>query len=189
MEKDTDAEIVIAVRGRSGNYRQADYLCGAILAVMRVVFVLFSAFEFHTYWVPVDVAILFIAGAFVSARSDFIRRSLTTKDFRAKGARAGAAAMFYEAGIANTSAENGLLIYLSLLERRLEVIADRGILKAIPALQWNNSVFALKRIGRNPEPENLIKAVRDLGCLLVEHMPATGENPNELPDVPLIELK
>ncbi len=189
IEKDTDAEIVIVVRGRSGTYRQADYLCGAIVAFVGLIFVLFSPFEFHTYWVPIDVALLFLAGAFVCSRTDAVRRTLTTRNFRAKAARTGAAAMFYEAGIANTSAENGLLIYLSLLERRLEVIADRGILKAVPALKWNNSVFELKGIGRKPEPENLIKAVRDLGLLLTEHLPATGENPNELPDGPRIELK
>ena len=189
IEKDTDAEIVIVVRGRSGTYRHADYLCGAIVAFAGLIFVLFSPFEFHTYWVPIDVAVLFIAGAFVSARTEAVRRALTAKDFRAQAARTGAAAMFYEAGIANTSAENGLLIYLSLFERRLEVIADRGILKAVPALKWNNAVFELKRIGRKPEPENLIKAVRDIGSLLAEHMPATGENPNELPDGPRIELK
>ena len=189
IEKESDAEIVIVVRGRSGTYRHADYLCGAIIAFLGLIFVLFSPFEFHTYWVPVDVLLMFMAGAFVSARTDTLRRALTSRDFRAKAARAGAAAMFYEAGIANTSAENGLLIYLSLLERRLEVIADRGILKAVPALKWNNSVFELRRVGRRPEPESLIKAVRDLGGLLVEHMPATGENPNELPDGPRIELK
>src|SRR5437588_5586282 len=178
IEAGTNAEIVVAVRGRSGTYRQADYLFGAIVAFIGLLFVLFSPFEFHTFWIPFDVIALFVAGAFVSSRGDWIRRILTTKTFRAKSARAGAAAMFYEAGIANTSAENGLLIYLSLLERRLEVIADRGILKAVPALKWNNSVFELKRIGRKPEPENLIKGVRDLGCLLAEHLPATGENPN-----------
>jgi putative membrane protein len=189
IEKDSDAEIVIVVRGRSGTYRQADYLFGAIIAFVGLLFVLFSPFEFHTYWVPFDVLLLFIGGAFVSSRTDFIRRRLTTKVFRAKAARTGAAAMFYEAGIANTSAENGLLIYLSLLERRLEVIADRGVLKAVPALKWNNAVFDLKRVGRNPEPENLIKAIRHVGGLLAEHMPATGENPNELPDGPRIELR
>lgn len=189
IEKNSDAEIVIVVRGRSGTYRHADYLCGAMVALVGLVFVLFSPFEFHTYWVPIDVLILFVAGAYVSSRSDVLRRLLTGKSFRAKAARTGAAAMFYEAGIANTSAENGLLIYLSLLERRLEVIADRGILKAVPALKWNNSVFELKRIGRNPEPENLVKAIGDLGSLLAEHLPATGENPNELPDGPRIELK
>lgn len=189
IEKDSDAEIVIVVRGRSGSYRHADYLCGAIVAFVALVFVLFSPFEFHTYWVPIDVLALFIAGAFVSSRTNAARRVLTSSKFRAQAARNGAAAMFYEAGIANTSAENGLLIYLSLLERRLEVIADRGILKAVPALKWNNSVFELKRVGTRPAPDHLIKAVRDLGSLLAEHLPATGENPNELPDGPRIELK
>ena len=189
IEKNSDAEIVIVVRGRSGSYRHADYLAGAIFGFVALIFVLFSPFDFHTYWVPIDVLGLFVAGAFISSRTDAVRRVLTSKKFRAHAARTGAAAMFYEAGIANTSAENGLLIYLSLLERRLEVIADRGILKAVPALKWNNSVFELKRVGRKPEPDKLIKAVGDLGSLLALHLPATGENPNELPDGPRIELK
>src|SRR6266436_343983 len=189
IEKDTDAEIVIVVRGRSGIYRHADYLCGAIVALIGLVFVLLSPFEFHTYWVPIDVILLFVAGAFLSSRSDLLRRLLTAKNFRAQAARNGAAAMFYEAGIANTHAENGLLIYLSLLERRLEVIADRGILKAVPPLKWNHSVFELKQVAQNPDSEKLVKAVRDLGRVLAEHMPPTGENPNELADGARIELK
>src|SRR5205814_10684670 len=178
IEKDTDAEIVIVVRGRSGTYRHDDYLFGAIIALIGLVFVLLSPFEFHTYWVPFDVVLLFAAGAFLSSRSDLIRRLLTAKTFRAQAARNGAAAMFYEAGIANTHAENGVLIYLSLLERRLEVIADRGILKAVPALKWNHAVFELKHIGANPDPDKLIKIMRELGRLLAEYLPATGENPN-----------
>src|SRR5207253_4454991 len=166
IEKDTDAEIVIVVRGRSGTYRHADYLFGAIIALIGLVFVLLSPFEFHTYWVPFDVVLLFAAGAFLSSRSDMIRRLLTAKKFRAQAARNGAAAMFYEAGIANTHAENGVLIYLSLLERRLEVIADRGVLKAIPALRWNDATFELKKVGRNADPDIFVEAVRSLGRLL-----------------------
>jgi putative membrane protein len=189
IEKTTDAEIVIVVRGRSGTYRHADYLFGAVLALVGLLFVLFSPFDFHTFWVPFDVVALFVGGAFVCSRTDLIRRLLTTKKSRANAARAGAAAMFYEAGIANTLAENGLLIYLSLLERRLEVIADRGILKAVPPLKWNNAVFELKKISRQANPEGLVQAARDLGRLLAEHLPPTGENPNELADGARIELK
>jgi len=189
IEKTTDAEIVIVVRGRSGSYRHADYLCGAVLAFLVLLFVLFSPFEFHTYWVPFDVVALFVVGAFISSRTDAIRRALTTGNSRTKAARAGAAAMFYEAGIANTHAENGVLIYLSLLERQLEIIADRGVLKAIPALRWNDATFELKKVGRNADPDIFVEAVRSLGRLLAEHLPATGENPNELADGPRIELK
>lgn len=96
--------------------------------------------------------------------------------------------MFYEAGIANTNAEMGVLVYLSLLERRLELIADRGVLKAVPPLEWNHRLFELKEAGRNPDVQTLFKALRNLGELLAKHLPATGENPNELPDMPRIEL-
>ena len=189
IEKQTSAEMVVVVRGRSGTYRHADYLFGAIVALVGLVFVLFSPVEFHTYWIPFDVIILFVAGAWISSRGDWIRRILTSKKFRANAARMGASAMFYEAGIANTSAENGMLVYLSLLERRLEVIADRGILKAVPPLKWNQCVFELKQIGKTPTPVQFIEGLRATGKLLAEHLPATGENPNELADGPRIELK
>ena len=189
IESNTDAEIVIVVRARSGPYRHADYLFGALLAFAGLLFVLLSPFDFHTYWVPLDVALLFGIGAFVSSRSNLIRRLLTTKKFRARAARTGAAAMFYEAGIANTHAEIGLLIFLSLLEQRLEVFADRGILTAVPALEWNHALFELSQAGRRADPGSLTKALHDLGELLAKHKPATGENPNELPDMPRFELK
>ncbi|HYX30477.1 MAG TPA: hypothetical protein VE863_18210 [Pyrinomonadaceae bacterium] len=189
IEAKTNAEIVVAIRGRSGTYRHADYLFGAIVAFAGLLFVLFSRWEFHTYWIPFDVILLFVIGAYLSSRFDWLRRLLTTQKFRAKAARAGAAAMFYEAGIANTSAENGLLIYLSLLERQMEIIADRGVLKSLPALKWNHAVFELKRIGANPNPERLVAGMRELGELLAEHMPPVAENPNELADGPSIELR
>lgn len=189
IENKTDAEVVIVVRGRSGSYRHADYLCGAITAFLGLLFVLFSPFNFHIYWVPFDVVALFLLGMFFSSRTHVVRRLLTTKTSRAGAVRTGAAAMFYEAGIANTQAENGLLIYLSLLERRLEIIADRGILKAVPALEWNTAVFELKQIAHDSDPDRLIESVRNLGAVLAEHLPPTGENPNELMDGPRIELK
>jgi len=189
IEKDTDAEIVIVVRARSGTYRQADYLFGSVLGFAGLLFVVFSPFNFHQYWVPVNVAALFLLGVYLSSRLDGLRRTLTTKKFRAGAVRTGAAAMFYEAGIANTSAEMGLLIYLSLLERRLEVIADRGVLQAVPAMEWNEAIFNLHQAGRRPELATLSSAMCELGLLLAKHLPATGENPNELPDLPRFELK
>lgn len=188
IEKKTDAELVIVIRGRSGSYRQADYLCGAALSFIGLLFVLFSPFVIRPLWVPFDVAVLFAVGTFGCSRSGFLRRLLTSKKFRANAARTGAAAMFYEAGIANTQAENGLLIYVSLLEEQIEVIADRGILKAMPPLDWNTAIHQLKQLARQCDPEKLIASLRHLGKVLAKHLPVTGENPNELVDGPRIEL-
>lgn len=189
IETQTDAEIVIVVRARSGFYRHADYLFGALVAFAGLLFLLFSPFDFSHYWVAIDVVLLFAAGAYVSAHMDALRRFLTTKEFQAGAVRQGASAMFYDAGIANTDAEMGVLIYLSLLERRLELIADRGVLKAVPPLEWNERVYELHRAGRIPQLETLEKAIREMGALLAEHLPPTGKNPNELPDMPRFDLK
>ncbi|HEY8203158.1 MAG TPA: hypothetical protein VIF81_00385 [Pyrinomonadaceae bacterium] len=189
IEKDTDAELVIVIRGRSGPYRHADYLCGAILAFVGLLFFLFSPLVIHEFWVLFEVAALFALGAFACSRTAFLRRLLTSKKFRMNAARQGAAAMFYEAGIANTRAENGLLIYVSLLERQVEVFADRGVLKAMPPLRWNTAIHELKDVARHCDPDRLVQSVRNLGKILAEHLPATGENPNELVDGPRIELR
>ncbi len=188
IEKRTDAELVLVVRARSGSYAAADFLFGALLAFAGLNFLLFSPFNFHQYWVPVDIALLFILGAYISARSNAVRRWLTRRTARNKSVRSGAAAMFYEAGIANTKAEMGMLVYLSLLERRLELIADRGILKGVPALEWNQVVFELHQAGKQPHPETLSAGLDKLGVLLAQHIPASAENPNELPDAPRFEL-
>jgi putative membrane protein len=189
IEKTSYAELVLVVRARSGSYRHADYLFGSILAFAGLNFLLFSPVSFQVYWVAIDVALLFLLGTLLSSRIKTIRYLLTSEKHRKAAVRTGAAAMFYEAGIANTEAEMGVLIYLSLLERRLELIADRGILKGVPALDWNQTLFALHQAGKKPEPESLLKGLRDLGNLLAQHLPATGENPNELPDMPRFELK
>ena len=188
IEKYTDAELVIVVRARSGTYSHADYLAGALLAFGGLLFLLFSPVSFHQYWVAVDVALLFALGSFVSAKTHVFRRLLTTRKHRERSVRTGAAAMFYEAGIANTQAELGVLVYVSLLERRLEVIADRGVLEAVPALEWNECLFELHQAGRASEFNSLLKSLRLLGALLAAYLPLIGDNPNELPDKPRIEL-
>ena len=78
--------------------------------------------------------------------------------------------------------------YLSLLERRLELIADRGVLKAVPSLAWNEILFELHEEGKQPRPDTLIAALKKFGALLAQHLPASAENPNELPDAPRFEL-
>src|SRR5438067_12585695 len=102
IEAGTNAEIVVAVRGRSGTYRHADYLFGAIFAFIGLLFVLFSRFEFHTSCIPFDVIALFVSCAFVSSCGDCLRRSLTTNSFNSSAARTVAAAMFYKVWIAYT---------------------------------------------------------------------------------------
>jgi putative membrane protein len=189
IEKNTDAELVIVVRARSANYSHADYLFGFSLAFVVLVFLIFSPFSFPEFLVPIDVAVAFVVGSIISWKSTTLRRLFSREKFRKNAVRTAAAAMFYEAGIANTNAEMGVLVYLSLMERRLELIADRGVLKKVPAQDWNQQVFELHNVGKHPDPQSFQAAIIAFGKVLAAHVPPTGENPNELPDKPRFELK
>lgn len=188
IETRTDAELVLVIRARSDSYRHADYLFGALLAFVGLVFLIFSPYTFHPNWVLVEVILFFVFGAFMSSRSDALRRLLTSKKFRSRKVRTCAAAMFYEAAIANTRQETGILVYLSLLERRLDVLADRGVLKAVPAMEWNEELFELHEAARLGDAKLLENALHNLSKLLALHLPATGDNPNELADAARFEL-
>ena len=189
IERSTDAELVIVVRARSANYLHADYLFGFSFALIVLLFLVFSPFSFPEFLVPLDVAVAFVVGSIISWKSNAVRRLFSREKFRKNAVRTAAAAMFYEAGIANTNAEMGVLIYLSLMERRLELIADRGVLKKVPAQDWNHQIFELHQVGKEPDPEKFKSALAQFGDVLATHVPATGENPNELPDKPRFELK
>ncbi len=189
IERGTDVELVIVVRGRSANYAHADYLFGVVVALVVLVFLIFSPFPFPEFLVPIDVAVAFVVAALISWKTNFLRRLFSREKFRKQAVRTAAAAMFYEAGIANTNAEMGVIVYLSLLERRLELIADRGVLKRVPPQDWNREVFELHEVGKTPDAKSFQTAIEKFGKLLAEHVPATGENPNELPDKPRFELK
>ncbi|HAJ14545.1 MAG: TPM domain-containing protein [Hydrogenophaga sp.] len=85
----------------------------------------------------------------------------------------------------DTERNNGVLIYLLLAERRIDIVADRGIARHVPDAHWQGVVQRLAARLRTGDTEGgLTEALEEVSALLVEHFPLTeGEaNPNELAD-------
>ena len=96
-----------------------------------------------------------------------------------------AVTMFGKLRVWDTEQNNGVLIYLLLAEHAIEVVADRGLSRAVPPETWQQLVAGMReafRAGRFEE--GLAQAVDRVDALLVAHFPlAAGQaNPNELPD-------
>jgi uncharacterized membrane protein len=103
-------------------------------------------------------------------------------------ARDRAITLFGKLRVWDTEHNNGVLIYLLLAERRIEIVADRGLDRRVSIMQWHALLGAMRAdfvAGRFEQ--GLAAAVTAVGALLSEHFPlAAGEtNPNELPDTPL----
>ena len=99
-----------------------------------------------------------------------------------------AIAIFQAAAAGRTSGRTGVLIYLSLGERRAEIIADEAILKATDDHSWGEAMTVLLsdvregRIG-----DGICAAIERVGLVLSEHFPRKDDDCNEIPDT-LIEL-
>jgi putative membrane protein len=181
VEGRSAAELVVEVRARSGWYAHADARFAAALAFVSLIVLVFMPITVPPIAVPVDAFAFFFLGLAIARRSDGIRRLFTTAPERLVAVRTQAAALFHDRGIANTTGETGVVVYASLLERRMEVLADRGILQKVAANKWNAALAELHR-DRPLGPEEVIAAVRRLGAILESALPAATDDVDELPN-------
>ena len=189
-ERRTRGEIVPMVVPVSARYREASYLAGLILALMvlAVLSVDYGGGRWqwtgrHPGWMIMGVLAAYALGNFIG-RFPPIIRLLTSDERMAMKVRLRAERAFYEEGLHKTKEGTGILIFLSLLERRVEILADQAIDARVPPGTWDMLVRDLVQgIQTDRQTEAFCDVIRRCGDLLAIHFPTHGgDNPNELPD-------
>ncbi len=102
-------------------------------------------------------------------------------------ARARAVEVFSRLRVWDTEENTGVLIYVQWLDHRVEIVADRGIARCVPQAAWDavcRTMEAAFRDGRFGEGS--VEAVRAVGDLLAGPFPARPDNPDELPNRPVL---
>jgi putative membrane protein len=185
IERVTSAEVVVAVRASSGHYRHTDYLVGFALSFAALLVFLFDSHEFSIDWMPLDSVIAFALGAFVSASAPPLRRALTSRRLMRANVRTAARATFVKLGIAKTSGRTGILVYVSMFEKGVDVVADIGIDAAVLGAPLARAIAALDAaVRRGPSFSRFTEALRALGPILGKALPRLADDINELPDEP-----
>ena len=107
--------------------------------------------------------------------------------FRNQPARARALDIFSNLRIWDTAHNNGVLIYLLLADRDVEIIADRGIDAKVGAAGWEAICKAMETDFRTGDfAGGVIKGIDAVSRHLTAHFPAHGAGRNELPDAPVV---
>jgi putative membrane protein len=132
-------------------------------------------------------AALFI-GVFVGVSIPQVRRLLTPGAHKRAQVRARALEQFYARGLDQTRGRTAVLIFVSLQDRRAEVLADCGISDKVDPSAWRDVIADLVAGIRTGKPgDGFVAAIDRCGRHLAEHFPAGPDNPNELPDT-LVEV-
>jgi len=117
-----------------------------------------------------------------------LRLALTPGATKHRRVRRRAVSIFKAAAERRTAGRTGILIYLSMAERRAEIIGDEAITKVTTPETWGEAMTALLvdvKDGR--VADGIVAAIERVGMVLAEHFPRTADDINEIPDK-LIEL-
>jgi putative membrane protein len=88
---------------------------------------------------------------------------------------------FFRKGLYRTVEETGVLIYISVFERRVWVLGDRGINAVIPEAQWQRAVATIvQAIQERRQAEGICQAVREVGKILRDKFPIKSSDQDEL---------
>ncbi len=99
-------------------------------------------------------------------------------------ARQRALALFGQLGVWDTAQNTGVLVYVLYAERRIEIVADRGIAAKVPQAEWDaicNDMRSAFRAGRYQQGAS--EGLQRITALLAAHFPPAADgNPDELPN-------
>ena len=105
---------------------------------------------------------------------------------RGQNARQRALQVFAEQGVWDTEANNGVLIYLLLADRDMEIVADRGIARHFDATTWDAVCADMRKQFRDGAYEaGVVEAIATLSDLLQRLHPRVAGDRNELPNRPI----
>jgi uncharacterized membrane protein len=107
--------------------------------------------------------------------------------FRDQPARERALDIFAQLRIWDTVHNNGVLIYLLLADRDVEIVADRGIDVKVGAAGWEKICRDMEGDFKAGKFESgVIRGIEAVSRQLARYFPAHGKGPNELPDAPVV---
>jgi putative membrane protein len=182
-ERTTSGEIVPIVVERSDPYADVRIGAAALVALALAPLFLELAPQRSAWLVPTQLCV-FAALCWVFGWRTLLGWVAPNPLFAERVHRAASLA-FHEAGLVETRERTGILIYVSLLERRVEVLADRGIHQRVPDGTWDAVVERVVRgIQAGAADVGLSDGIRLCGQILAGTFPPRPDDRNELPDRP-----
>jgi uncharacterized membrane protein len=104
-----------------------------------------------------------------------------------QSARERALEVFSQLRIWDTEHNNGVLIYLLLADRDVEIVADRGIHSKLGSREWETICRRMEAAFRQADYKGgVVGGIQAVTQHLIQHFPASGSGQNELPDKPVV---
>ena len=179
-ERNTRGEFVTVIAQAADDYLYIPTLWAALIALLVPGVVELSVWPWasaHSYELQV---ITFVVCALLF-RWIPIKRLLIPKYVKHQRAHRLAQEQFFQQNLHHTKDRTGVLLFVSITEHYVEIIADKGINDVVHAGVWDDVVADfIHQVKAGQVTTGFLQAVKACGDMLAEHFPNTEENRNEL---------
>ena len=188
-EAKTSGEIVPMVVDSSYEYPRAELIGGGTLALAAAALVSWAIGGESIWWfIPVFITGFFLFQQLIRNLPD-LKRKLIRPEELTEEVKEKALVSFLQQELHQTRDRTGILILISLFERRVQVLADSGINAKVPEQTWDEIVTIITTGLKSDDAcAAVCKAVERCGELLTEHFPIKEDDTDELPNL-IIEEK
>ena len=186
-EATTSGEIVTVIARSSDDYGAIALLWAALIALFSLgpIAAVFPQLA-GTYDYLIQLA-LFVALALLFMWEP-VKMKLVPAEIQSTRARRNAYVQFWSQGVNRTRDGTGVLIFVSVAERYVEIIADHGIYARLPQTEWQGIVDRfVRQVNDGQIAEGFVATIDACGKQLSQHFPRAVDDANELRDH-LIEI-
>lgn len=182
-EAGTSGQIATMVVAESDSYREAQllgvmFLSGLLALVVSIIIRHVTIWSYIPLVFILCLPTLFLFVRFPRLKLAFVGRRRLNEAVRNRAVKA-----FFEKGLYRTRDETGVLIFISLLERKVWILGDRGINARIRPESWGGLAADLAAGIRGGRACSALCAViTSCGSELGRHFPKRPDTGNELPD-------
>lgn len=188
VEKKTSGEIAVMVVDGSDSYPESRLLAGFLLGnlfALPIAHLFFAASLWHylPFFFLFAVVVMAMIGRWPALQRHFILPARLEEMVRRRALRA-----FYEKELFRTRDQTGVLFFLSLFERRVWILADKGIYQQLSQQDLQQYAAGIAQgIKEKNAAAMLIQQIEAIGVVLARHFPIKADDTNEIPDSVIIE--
>jgi putative membrane protein len=194
-EKRTSGEIVCMIVSSSYHYPMSNVIGATALALPLALILtpLAGAWLWlgtQNMWLFLGIyTILFIAGYLLVKHSAVLKRIFVSRKEMDSEVEEAAVTNFFNRGLYRTRDCNGILLFISVFEHRVWILADQGINEKVSEGHWDAIVTRLTEgIRRGQASAAICRAVNTIGEELRQHFPLKADDTDELKNL-IIEEK
>lgn len=189
-ERKTSGEIVPYVVGRSDGYEEAEWRAAGLFSILLMMAVILHQ-SFTSLWLPFGLVEMLLGillgggiGMLLVQFVPAVKRLFAGKALIERRVAQRAAEAFITEEVFKTRDRTGILIFLSLLERKVLVVGDTGINAKVEKQDWHDVVERVVKGIREGKPaDGLMEAIQLCGELLQKHgVTIRPDDQDELPD-------